>query len=183
MPKNTVGGKKYKQQKHKTDDTPNKPLLEREDGQEYAIVTKLLGNSRVSAAYYDRILKREREIICILRPGLRKKRQWAKMGSIILISLRDFEKDKADVIHVYNDDEAKKLKRKNLIDSKLLNKELEGGEDEFDFNGEDEEDDLVDVKKNRKKEVKPKDNITLQDFGLPPASYSSDEEEDNIENI
>ena len=59
----------------------------------------------------------------------------------------------------------------------------EKSSDEFDFNGEDEEDDVVDVKKNRKKEVKPKDNITLQDFGLPPASYSSDEEEDNIENI
>ena len=34
------------------------------------------------------------------------------MGSFILISLRDFEKDKADVLHVYNDEETKKLKRK-----------------------------------------------------------------------
>ena len=84
MPKNTVGGKKYKQQKHKTDDLPNKPLLEREEGQEYAVVTKLLGNSRVSGLFYDRELKQAREIICILRPGLKKKRQWAKMKDIEL---------------------------------------------------------------------------------------------------
>ncbi len=180
MPKNTVGGKKYKQQKHKTDDTPNKPLLLREEGQEYAVVTKLLGNSRVSGAFFDRDLKREREINCILRPGLRKKRQWAKMGSIILISLRDFEKDKADVLHVYNDDEAKKLKKKNLIDSKLLNKENEGRDDEFFIeDDDDDEEETKNIRKYKKKEERPKDNITLQDFGLPPAEFS----DDDIENI
>ena len=179
MPKNTVGGKKYKQQKHKTDDQPNKPLLLREDGQEYAVVTKLLGNSRVSALFYDRDLKREREINCVLRPGLKKKRQWAKMGSIILISLRDFEKDKADVLHVYNDEETKKLKRKNLLDSKLLDKENEKGDDEFGFIDNEEEEEEVVKKQPRKKEVKPKNNISVQDFGLPPVEYS-DEEIDNI---
>lgn len=180
MPKNTVGGKKYKQQKHKTDDQPNKPLLERENGQEYAVVTKLLGNSRVSALFYDRDLKREREIMCILRPGLKKKRQWAKMGSIILISLRDFEKDKADVLHVYNDEETKKLKRKNLLDSKLLNKESQCKDDEFDFeDDENEEEEVTEKIKNKKVQKKPKDNISVQDFGLPPIE-SSEDEIDNI---
>lgn len=180
MPKNTVGGKKYKQQKHKTDDTPNKPLIQREEGQEYAVVTKLLGHSRVSGAFYDRDLKREREINCILRPGLKKKRQWAKMGSIILISLRNFEKEKADVIHVYNEDEAKQLKRKNIIDSKLFNKDIEGKDDEFFIEDDEEEQNINILKKNKKKEVRPVGNISVQDFGLPPVSYSS---EDDIEII
>ena len=179
MPKNTVGGKKYKQQKHKTDDLPNKPLLEREEGQEYAVVTKLLGNSRVSGLFYDRELKQAREIICILRPGLKKKRQWAKMGSIILISLRDFEKDKAGVIHVYNEEETKKLKRKNILDSQLLNRDGEGGEDEFGFLDNEDEDDEILEKPKKKKEVRPKNNISIQDFGLPPIE-SSDDELDNV---
>lgn len=181
MPKNTVGGKKYKQQKHKTDENLNKPLLLKENGQEYASVTKLLGHSRVSAAFYDNNLKREREINCVLRPGLKKKRQWAKLGSIILISLRDFEKDRADVIHVYNDDEARKLRNKNIVNSNLFNKDDEK-DDEFDFNGEDNEEEIK-PKKEKKTQIKPKDNLSVQDFGLPPSSFSSDETDDDIQNI
>ena len=178
MPKNTVGGKKYKKQKHKTDDLQNKTLLEREDDQEYAVVTKLLGNSRVSALFRDRELKKAREINCILRPGLKKKRQWAKMGSIILISLRDFEKDKADVIHVYNEEETKKIKRKNILDSQLLDKEGDVGEDEFGFIDNEDEDDEILEKPQKKKEVRPKNNISVQEFGLPPIESSDDELDD-----
>jgi translation initiation factor 1A len=181
MPKNTVGGKKYKQQKHKTDENLNKPLLLKEKDQEYASVTKLLGHSRVSATFYDNNLKREREINCVLRPGLKKKRQWAKMGSIILISLRDFEKDRADVIHVYNDDEARKLRNKNIINSNLFNKD-DDKDDEFDFNGEDDEEEIKPAKE-KKIQIKPKNNLSVQDFGLPPSSFSSDESDVDIENI
>ena len=101
------------------------------------------------------------------------------MGSIILISLRDFEKDKADVIHVYNEEETKKLKRKNILDSQLLNREGEGGEDEFGFLDNDDEDDGILEKPQKKKEVRPKNNISVQDFGLPPIE-SSDDELDNV---
>ena len=52
--------------------------------------------------------------------GLKKKRQRAKLGSIILISLRDFEKDKADVLHVYNEEETKTLLKAEKV-TKTLN--------------------------------------------------------------
>ena len=70
MPKTPLR-KKYKQQKHKTDELPNKPL-EREEGQEYTVVTKLLGNSRVSGLFYDRELKQARKLF-VFTTGLKKK--------------------------------------------------------------------------------------------------------------
>ena len=77
MPKNKQGGKKYKQQKHKENDDSQRALLKPTEEQEFAYVTKLLGNSRVSARFYDKRDKeniRINEIICFLRPGLKKKK-------------------------------------------------------------------------------------------------------------
>lgn len=182
MPRNTQGGKKYKQQKHKNNDPgTQRALVKPTEGQEYAIVTKLLGNSRVSASFYDTRESgnsRMNEITCFLRPGLKKKRQFARMGSLILISLRDFEKDKADVIYVYDDEEAKRMKRKGLLPENLMKKETNG--DELIFAEEEEsnsEEELVEEK------PKPKtrgNNLTIQDFGLPPVDF---DDEDDIENI
>lgn len=182
MPKNTIGGKNYKKQKHKTDENLNKPLLIREEGQEYAYVTKLLGNSTVSAVFYDNKLKRKRELNCILRASLRKRKQWAKQGSVILISLREFEKSKADVIHVYNEDDTQKLKNKNLIDSKLFGKENDK-DDEFDFaDGDvDKEKEYNKKKTRRPTSIKPRDNITVQDYGLPESNEESNESNESNE--
>ena len=186
MPKNTQGGKKYKQQKHKNNEQgPMKALVEPTAGQEFALVTKLLGNSRVSASFYDTRdpqNKRMSEIICFLRPGLKKKRMFARMGSLILISLRDFEKDKADVIYVYNDEESKRIKRKNLLPENLIKKETNGDEGMIFRDDESETDEEVEEEE---KPVKPKhrpNNITIQDFGLPPIGID-EEDEDDIENI
>ena len=176
MPRNTQGGKKYKQQKHKGNTEINKPIIEREDGQEYAYVTQLLGNSKVTAQFFDRTQKRVRDIICILRPGLKKKRLFAKMGSLMLISLRDFELSKADVIHIYNEEEARRMQRKNLINDSIIKKEDEN--DEFNFGEENYDSDEENLKK-EKTIIKEKNNISVQDFGIP----SSDDEEEEIENI
>ena len=35
---------------------------------------------------------------------------WVNAGDIVLVGLRDFQDDKADVIHKYNADEARNLK-------------------------------------------------------------------------
>ena len=62
MPKNTQGGKRYKQQKHKNNDPgTQRALVKPTEGQDYAVVTKLLNdNNRVSASFYD---TRESEIV------------------------------------------------------------------------------------------------------------------------
>ena len=73
----------------------------------------------------------------------------------------------------------KKLKRKNILDSQLLNREGEGGEDEFGFLDNEDEDEEILEKPQKKKEIRPKNNISVQDFGLPPIE-SSDDELDNV---
>ncbi len=187
MPKNTQGGKKYKQQKHKQNEQEQRSLEKPTDGQEYAIVTKLLGNSRVSARFYDTRDpndKRMNEIICFLRPRLKKKRQFAKIGSIMIISLRDFEKDKGDVLYIYNQDEMNRIKRKRLIHENLVPKDLE---DDESFNFQEEKEAETDEEEEEGKIIERKPitrnpNISVQDFGLPPIE-DDNQSSDNIENI
>ena len=47
--------------------------------------------------------------LCGIR-GKMKKRIWISIGDIILVALRDFQDEKADVIHKYLPDEARSLK-------------------------------------------------------------------------
>merc|ERR1712176_1432769 len=67
--------------------------------------------------------------LCHIRGKLRK-RQWINASDIILVGLRDYQDQKADVIMKYNSDEARRLKNMgHLPDS--VNIEFEQDE-EFD---------------------------------------------------
>jgi len=79
-------------------------LIFKEEGQEYAQVTKMLGNGRVQAQCFDGTTR-----LCHIRGKLRKK-VWINQGDIVLIGLRDFQDAKGDVILKYNADEARNLK-------------------------------------------------------------------------
>jgi translation initiation factor 1A len=90
----------------------------REDGQEYAQVVKMLGNGRLEAQCFD-----GEKRLAHIRGKMRKKvrrsgvfsrylmlrciQVWINQGDIVLISLRDFQDDKADVIVKYTSDEAR----------------------------------------------------------------------------
>ena len=80
-----------------------KELLIKEDGQEYAKVLKMLGNGRLSAYCYDGI-----ERMCHIR-GKLKKKVWIGVNDIILISLRDFQDGKADILSKYSDQDIRQL--------------------------------------------------------------------------
>lgn len=64
----------------------------------------MLGNGRLEAQCFD-----GQSRLAIIRGKLRKK-VWISQGDIILLSLRDFQNDKADVILKYTSDEARRLK-------------------------------------------------------------------------
>ena len=102
------GGKKGKKAKKVKDDN----IIEREldfknveDNQEYAQVTKLLGNCRCTVFCIDGI-----ERLAHIRGSMTKKKQWIKIGDIILVSIREFEQSKCDVLFLYNLKEARRLK-------------------------------------------------------------------------
>ncbi|CAL9218426.1 unnamed protein product [Arabidopsis halleri] len=104
MPKNKgKGGKNKKRGKNEADDD-KRELVYKEFGQEYAQVVRMLGNGRCEAACVDGSKR-----LCHIRGTLHKK-VWISAGDIILVGLRDYQDDKADVIHKFMPDEARSLK-------------------------------------------------------------------------
>uniref|UniRef100_A0A8D3DGP3 Eukaryotic translation initiation factor 4C n=1 Tax=Scophthalmus maximus TaxID=52904 RepID=A0A8D3DGP3_SCOMX len=70
---------------------------------EYAQVIKMLGNGRLEAMCFDGTKR-----LCHIRGKLRKK-VWINTSDIILVGLRDYQDNKADVILKYNAEEARVL--------------------------------------------------------------------------
>ncbi|KAI4308423.1 hypothetical protein L6164_031501 [Bauhinia variegata] len=133
MPKNKgKGGKNRKRGKNEADDE-KRELVFKEDGQEYAQVLRMLGNGRCEATCIDGTKR-----LCHIRGKMHKK-VWIAAGDIILVGLRDYQDDKADVILKYMADEARLLKAYGeLPDSIRLNEGIAGGlEDEEEGGGDD----------------------------------------------
>jgi translation initiation factor 1A len=128
MPKK--GGKKSKK---KGTESTSRPLITKDIGQEYAVVLKMLGGGRLTARCYDGV-----ERLCHIR-GSMHKRVWISVGDHILVSLRDFTNAKScDVIHKYNDDEVRKLKKMGcLVDLSKTKTENKEDEDETGFTFDD----------------------------------------------
>lgn len=71
---------------------------------EYAQVIKMLGNNRLEAQCIDGVKR-----LCHIRGKMRKK-VWVNAGDVVLLGLREFQDEKADVILKYAADEARSLK-------------------------------------------------------------------------
>ena len=100
------GGKNAKKVKRSSVDNESSRVLEfKQELQVYGKVLKLLGDSRFTVMCDD-----GKERLCIAR-GKMKKRIWIQLNDIVLISLRDFEPSKGDIIHKYNIDESKRLEK------------------------------------------------------------------------
>lgn len=103
------GGKKAKRGKKGGNISTTRELVLKDESQEYGQVVKMLGDGRLLAFCFD-----GKERICHIR-GKMKKRIWIQLGDIILISLRDFQDNKADVIMKYWDEEARQLKNSGQL--------------------------------------------------------------------
>jgi translation initiation factor 1A len=96
-------------------------LVYKTDGEtEYAQVTRMLGNSRVETLCIADGRTRQ----CKIRGSLRV---WIQAQDIVLISLRDFQDTKADVIWKYTADEARKLKRSGALPEATKLNETDSG--------------------------------------------------------
>lgn len=103
MPKNAKGGKNKK--RAKGDRFGDKrELIFKEEGQEYGQVLRMLGNGRLEAYCFDGTKR-----LCHIRGKMRKK-VWVAQGDIVLVSLRDFQDEKGDIILKYSAEEARNLK-------------------------------------------------------------------------
>ncbi|XP_043316151.1 eukaryotic translation initiation factor 1A, Y-chromosomal-like isoform X2 [Cervus canadensis] len=85
MPKNKGKGGRNKRKGKKENEYKNRDLVFKQDGQEYAQVTKMLGNARLEAVCSDGVTR-----ICHIRGSLRNK-VWINTSDIILVGLRDYQ--------------------------------------------------------------------------------------------
>ena len=114
--------KKGKNKKNRTQNLPKRVLVFKEDMQEYAKITKMLGDRRVTVVLPDS------SMMLAIIPGRFRRRCWMKVGDIILVSRRDFQDNKLDVIYKYNDDEKRALETGNEIPDFFLDIHATSGE-------------------------------------------------------
>uniref|UniRef100_A0A7S1FBP3 Eukaryotic translation initiation factor 4C n=1 Tax=Noctiluca scintillans TaxID=2966 RepID=A0A7S1FBP3_NOCSC len=103
MAKNKLGGNKAKRSK-KNSESDKRELVFKEPEQEYGQVQSMLGNGRCLVNCMDGVQR-----LCHIRGKMRKK-VWVNQGDIVLVSLRDFQDEKADIILKYSSEEARNLK-------------------------------------------------------------------------
>ena len=137
MPKNKgKGGKSKRKGKNKNADASGEKrdlFLKGEEEQEYAQITKILGNCRFEAYCFDGKTR-----LCHVR-GKFRKRVWINRDDVVLLGLRDYQDEKADIIHKYSAEEVTQLKKLGEIPAKAAI---------ADADLLDDEDDLVDFSTN-----------------------------------
>lgn len=102
------GGKNRKRGTNKNEDVKRELTL-KEEGQEYAQITKTLGNNRLEV-----LCANGAKAIGVIRGAIRRK-MWICVGDIVLVGLRDFEEGKVDILSRYSPEEAKELIKEKHI--------------------------------------------------------------------
>ena len=184
MVKNTKGGNKHKKQANSVQ--MQRPLELPDAEQLFALVGKPMGHSKFAIKYINGIGEAQLcyDAIGIICGKLQKRRQWVIEGNFVLISKRDFErtkdKEKVDIIHVYKEYEINELKRKKLINPKLI-KIANGSGIKFSKKDDDnEDDDFAEFCMEEQIETKSKTKNKKNETSYVDFSYmdsSSDEEE------
>jgi len=131
---------------------------------DYGHVVKNLGNKRLEVILFGN----RKTLNCKIRGSLRA---WIAIGEIVLVSMRDFQRDRADVVWKYTADEARKLKKLGEIpnDTKISDGNTSSQVENVEFvdntiDGDDSQD----------------EGYAQRNYDLPP---SSDEEDDEISKI
>ena len=93
---------------------PRRDLITKDyDGtQEYATVTKMLGNGRVLVVY--QVGPEKKEIQATIRGSMRR-REWVNVNDLVLIAFRDFG-ETHDIIRKFSDTEVHELRRLGELD-------------------------------------------------------------------
>ena len=161
MPKNIKGGKNHKKGKNMVDDTTTRKIVLKEYGTEYAILENNLGNCRFKCYCYD-----DKDRLAHIRGNMRK-RTWLKRGDLVLVSIRDFEKEKCDIIHKYTEEEREKLLKLGEIKKRVTQ----------------EGDNSFDSKNHQEDEIEFTNDISSDNQSSEEESEDSDNDSLDIDNI
>ena len=89
----------------------------------------MLGDGRVALSSFDGVARTG------LIRGTMRRRVWINAGDIVLIGLREFQPDRADIIHKYTAEEARNLQgygelpASAKINQTIVDMAMEGGDD------------------------------------------------------
>ena len=121
-------------------------LLFKEDEQEYGQVLRLLGGGRVETNCFDGMKR-----MCTIR-GKMRNRVWINAGDIVLIALREFGDDKADLFHKYYPEEAFELQEMGEIPDHIAINEGAPDEEGMGDEDDDDEDELANIGEDQRDE-------------------------------
>ena len=107
--------------------------------------------------------------MCHVRGAMKRKKQWVNSGDVILISDREYQPGKYDVLVKYTQEEVRELRKKGHIKSNTFENESDKKYNHIQFVGEEIEEDYVENVVN----INPQN----RNYDLP----SSDEEESEYE--
>ena len=134
MPKNKFGGSRAKKGKNQVNE--KKQLEVKRDGENYAQVTKVLGNGRFTVMCCD-----GKERIGIIRGSMRK-RVWVNQLDILLVEPWEFEMGKCSILHKYEYEDFYELMATGTVPKTFVLEEDKDNLDEFnpfDINDSDED--------------------------------------------
>lgn len=127
--------KKKKTKKARVNKEVERKLLLKDINQEYGHVEKLLGSCRMEVTCTD-----GKKRIGIIRGSMQKK-IWIKNNDTVLVSLREYEDAKCDIIYLYNAKEVKQLGKMGEIEQR----DVDEVKDDIEFCTEDTDDDAISV--------------------------------------
>lgn len=94
-----------------TTDKEQRVLSLKDDDHNYGYVTKKLGGSRFAI----KLNLSEKTIIGRLCGKFKyksnKKNNWVDIGTVVLVGMREFQDNVADIVHVYTSEEVRQLRR------------------------------------------------------------------------
>lgn len=86
----------HKRRNKRKKNVPRKSeLVFADDNQEYGMVTKMVGNARCQIRLHNGL-----EVLGVIR-GTMKHRVWIQVDDLVLVSCREFQDGKVDIIHRY----------------------------------------------------------------------------------
>ena len=128
------GGKNNRKGKRGGHTSSNNAMVYREtdtDAEQYAIVTKMLGQGRLHVMLPDSSTK-----LAIIPGKMRRRRFWINVNDILLVYKPEYENDKCHVLHKYNKDQIQLLKKtsgsaglNSMFLNRLVNKTGKADED------------------------------------------------------
>jgi len=122
------GGKhKHHKKRKKPSKAEASELVYKDDGQEYAKILRLLGGPNLELMCEDGIKR-----MGIIRGNMRNK-IWLSIGDYVLVSLREFQDEKCDVLLKYGLDNVRALRLYGEIKIETTNTEIKQEDEPFDF--------------------------------------------------